>query len=389
MSDAATAPAAPAPEQAQPAPPETPEAKGSDASNDGQPAPQKAPSAREALKNAFASVDKQIAGPQEPKTDAKKAETSDDAPKQERERNPDGTFKARDGAEVTPESTDKAAGDDKDEKGAETPKKAEGDQKGFSEAPQRFSADAKAVWKDAPLPVRAEIHRMQTEMEQGIAKFKGDAEAYQQYREFDQNLKQQGQTFQQVFDRYIGIEQQLAENPLAGLDTICRNMGLDLRTVAARVLNQTPDEASAESNRVINELRGQVQDLQKHLSGFTQTYADRQAQEAERVVMEFAAQNPRFEELSGTVFSLMEKGLAKDLQEAFDKAVLWNPAPPPPAGPAPAQTRTTEVPAQTREKTQLSVSGGPAGGSNPQAPNTPSGSTAEALQKAFRAAGIA
>ena len=63
--------------------------------------------------------------------------------------------------------------------------------------------------------------------------------------------QEHGTTLQQALNNYIGIEQKLREDPVAGLDIIVNNLGLTdpetrqrigLRDIAYHVLSQSPEQ---------------------------------------------------------------------------------------------------------------------------------------------------
>jgi len=352
---------------------------------------------RGAIDRAFEAVDAMDDEGAGQKPDATKAEAEPDAkakadkpgtdkpeadgkPAGERERNPDGTFKAKDA-----DDTDKS---EKAVDGKTEPDKDKTDS--FNEAPNRFSADAKTAWKDAPLPVRAEIRRMEREFEAGIEKYRGDAEAFGEYKEFAEHLKTTGQTFESVLNHYTGIESLLARDRIAGFELIARNLGTDFQTIAAEYLNRAPDEVSQAHNSQITSLHNEIADLKKQLGGVTTTIADERKQAAMNQIDEFSANNPRFDELSADMALLMQSGRASGLQEAYDLAGRLNPAPAAPStetNTAAAQTRDKETETAQTRKGQLSVTGAPGDGSNPSTRKPPA-TARDAIDMAFDQVGI-
>jgi len=279
-----------------------------------------------------------------------------ETPETGKERNPDGTFKAKEVA-VTPDATDQAK---TEEKPTETSK--------FADPPSRFSPDAKAAWATAPDPVKAEITRAVSELEGGIEQYK---QAYEPFREFAENLKSNGQDFQNVIAHYTGIEQKLANDPIGGLDQICQNMGLTLRQVAEHVSGQTPDQHAGKQEATINELRNELATIKQELGGVSTTIKSQTEAQTLKEIETFAADKPRFDELSNDVAFFLSNGRAQDLQEAYNLAERLNPTPqvetPAPVAQA---TQTTET-AQTR-KGKLSTTGAPSSGSNPANRKPPS-----------------
>jgi len=285
---------------------------------------------------------------------------------QTRERNENGTFKAKtaDAPVVDDQTADKVA---------ETVEKPTT----FTDAPARFSADAKAAWSTAPEAVRAEVTRAFRELEGGIEQYRQN---FEPYRALDQQLKQNGQSFQEVFNHYTGIEKMLAESPIRGLEQICQNMGLSLRDVAAHVMGQPADAQASQQDAVIRELRNELASLKKEIGGVSTTIKSQQEQAVLSKIDQFAASKPRFDELANDIAFFLNSGKTQDLQEAYDLAERLNPAPVVPAAvkePDPAQTR----------KGQLSLSGAPSSGSNPQNRKPPA-SARDALDRAFAQSGL-
>jgi len=330
------------------------------------------PTARSAIDRAFAALEAREKGDTTAAADLK-PEGGD------RERNPDGTFKARtDDTAAKPVVDTKQASKPEDAATAD-PTKATN----FNEAPARFSADAKAQWATAPEAVRAEATRAIKELEGGIEQYR---QTFEPYREFDKQLKTNGQTFKEVFDHYTGIEQLLAKSPLQGLDRICQNMGFSLREIAAHVMGQPADQQATQQESVIRELRQELAGLKQELGGVSTTIKSQQEKTVLTQIEQFAADKPRFEELSHDIAFFIQSGRAKDLQEAYDLAERLNPAPQTLA-PAPAATAAQQAdPAQTR-KGQLSTTGAPSSGSNP-ANRKPPASARDAIDRAFANVGI-
>ncbi len=294
-------------------------------------------------------------------------------------RNPNGTFKAKDPNAAVAKDSAQGAETDKTKTNA-------GTDAGSNDAPSRFSSDAKAAWAKTPDPVRAETVRAIKELETGIANYKRD---FEPYREFDKDLKARGQTFKEVFDHYTGIEALLAKDVIGGLDTICQNLGLTLRQVAAHVMGQAPDKAAEKSEETIRQLTNRIGQLEKQLGGVSDTITSQREDAMLTELAEFAAkpEHGRFEELAEDIAFFIKSGRANDLKEAYELAERLNPA----AAPAPTTTAADAAnqadPAQTRNKGRLSTTGAPSSGSNPVNRKQPA-SSREALDRAFATVGL-
>lgn len=242
-------------------------------------------------------------------------------------------------------------------------------------APERFSADAKAEWSKLPANVRGETLRMQRELEAGLSKYRETVEPIKPFLD----MAGDPQRLAGALRNYVGIEQELARDPVAGLDLICRNLGTTLADVAAKVTGQ-PAPAKDET---ISRLEAEIRALKGTVGTVQQTFQQTREQETQKRVADFAASHPRFDELSGDIAHMLKTGFATSLEDAYTKADRLNPAPQPPA-PAPAAAAPVPPAPQTR-KAALSVQGAP--GSDPQT-RPRSVSTAQAIDRAFGSVGL-
>lgn len=312
-------------------------------------------SARAAIEKAFAEVPAEVEEAPEVVEEAP-AEASVETAEDTRERDELGRFKAKEDApaEVVAEPVAEAQAVEAPKVEADAP-------------PARFMAEAKAAWATTPPAVKAEINRSFAEMERGLQQHQQTIAPLKQFIDMAGGPGQLAQAAQ----RYIGIEQMLAQDPLKGLDTIARNLGTDLRTIAAHVMGQPAPDQNAE----LQQLRQQNQQMAQQLQG---VQAEK-ARTTEQQVTKFAEEHPRFGELSNVIAWTLKTGLAADLPSAYAYAERLNPAP----APVTAQTGTTPTaapPPQTRGP--VSIKGAPSTGSNPGRA-AESMSTRDAVARAF------
>jgi hypothetical protein len=206
---------------------------------------------------------------------------------------------------------------------------------------------------------------------------------------YDQLARQQGTTLQQALSNYIGIENKLRTDPVAGLDTIVNNLGLtdpqtgrriNLRDIAYHVLNQTPEALQVmQQGNAQNAVRQQLGALHQEVTAtkqqLQQLHQERQYVHTRSAVDQFAESHPRFDELGDLIEK--ELNLGFDLPTAYRRAELLRP------GTTVAQTHDTS--AQTRP-VDRSISGSPDVASSNGAsrrPKVPVGRR-EAIQNAIR-----
>lgn len=233
----------------------------------------------------------------------------------------------------------------------------------YSEPPPRMAEHAKKDWATVPESVRGEIHRMHQEFGNAYNFYRADHEAMKPLRPFHQLAQSQGTTLERALSNYVGIEQKLRADPVAGLDMIVNNLALKtpdgqqlgLRDIAYHVLNQSPEQLrSLQQGNAQTAASQQIGSLYQEIAGLKgvlhQMYTERQFGYSRMTVDQYAADHPRFDELSDLIEREIRLGF--DLDVAYRRAELLRPAP------HAAQTRTQS--AQTRT-TDRSISGAPAG----------------------------
>lgn len=236
------------------------------------------------------------------------------------------------------------------------------------EAPARFTPDAKEAWATAPEPIKAEVHRAIRELEQGHQKYKADAEAFNEVREYHELAKSHGTTVKGALDHYWGIEQLLRKDWQAGFERIVANMQLrtpdgrqaTFRDLAASALGQSPEEQAGRQDSIIQELRAELAGMKQQLGGVTQTIQKQHESATLDHVTKFAADHPRFDELADAIKEEIAHGY--DLETAYTRAERLNPA---------AQKAVSEQPVIPASPAPLnpagskSISGAPSSGSDP------------------------
>lgn len=247
---------------------------------------------------------------------------------------------------------------------AEAPPEVQTQEPVLNDAPARFSPDAKAAWAEAHPAIRGEVQRAFGELEAGIEKYRQQIEPLQP---LVQRAEANGQNPADIINQYMGIEDLLRTKPLEGLEAVCRNMGTDLKSVAAHVMGQPAPERDQE----MEALKRQIESLTGNVSSFRQ-------QQSEAMVAEFARTHPRLDELAPEIAQMLKTKYASSLEDAYAKAERLNPAP----QPAPVAQAQTPPPANR------SLSGAPStSGSNPPARTQPK-SVDDSVDWAFQSVGL-
>lgn len=209
--------------------------------------------------------------------------------------------------------------------------------------------------------MRGDVHRLQSEFYKAYKFYKDDYEAFKPLKQYHQLAQSHGTTLEKALNNYVSMEQKLREDPIAGLDIIVNNLGLQapdgqrlgLRDIAYHVLSQSPEQLrqvqmgnqQQAAAHQIGQLHQQIAGLQNALN---EMHTRQQFTYTRSAVDQFADTHPRFDELGAAVERELKFGF--DLETAYKRAELLHPTT------HAAQTRTT--PAQTRP-TDRSISGAP------------------------------
>lgn len=353
------------------------------------PEPKSEPTPRNAIDRAFDAVEKANQAPVAEKPTADAAPASPDT----RERNPDGTFKAKDPAAATQTV---ATGQGPAKPTAEAPKPAAP----HSDAPARFSADAKAAWAQAPEPVRAEVARMERELTQGLETYRADAKAYSDtYKPFAEMAQRSNLDAAATLANYVNIDMLLAKDFSAGIAQIFKNKGQDIKAWAAQVASGQPAPAPSAQDQTIAELRNEIAQLKQGFTGVSKTIEQQRSEGIGRSLEGYIASLPEtdqklFNELDAEIAAhLRDPGTT--LADAFARAKqdaearytrMFGPRAST-AQPAPVPAPANPAPQPQTPRPNLQISGAPGTGSNPASRKTPATPRA-AVDDAFAALGI-
>jgi hypothetical protein len=266
-------------------------------------------------------------------------------------------------------------------------------------APAGFTKAAQDAWAATPEPVRADVERRIGELMQGMEKYKGEVAAFEPVRKFDEMARQGGTTLERALTAYTGIEDAWRADPARGFTEVAKNFGVDplalLNDIGMRLTGkgvqpqggQSPDLAAAmhriaQLEQMVNDKVGKVEQT------FEQQKKAARERDAQATVDAFAKEHPHFAEVEESIAHMLETGFAKNLQDAYDKAIRLNPdiAARIEADKAAKAASESKPEAQTR-KASLSVTGAPSTGSNPTT-RKPPGSIRESLNHAISQVGI-
>ena len=232
----------------------------------------------------------------------------------------------------------------------------------YKDAPARFDDAAKTEWANAPESVKGAVTRAVKELEEGITKYKGSHERYEQFKEYDETAKQNGRDLKQSIASVLEFEKTIKTNPLAAIDYALREAGprdsqgrpLTLNDIVEHVSGQSTDQRVQQAQTRIQELETQIQQMEY-------------AKKVPDMVAEFASTHDRFDELTDVIVPLLKSG--HNLETAYELAAAPKPASDPkpliPAETQQALAQTQVQPVAANPAGQKSISGAPSAGSDP------------------------
>lgn len=233
------------------------------------------------------------------------------------------------GTETSVDTPAPQAGEEKPEgeaKSGETDNSTEVQETG---APKTWTKEALQDWASIPPRAQAEILKREEDFMRGISQYKEAADLGVKYSEvvkpYEAILTAEQvdpvQLFQSFSANHYLLSRGTPEQKLQVAANLIEAYGLDLNAVndfiGNRIVEPT-DPKIAALEREIAELKGAHEQ---------RTSVEREAavEATAKIVEEFKASAPYFDEVAEDIALLLEKGLAKDLPDAYERAVYANP----------------------------------------------------------------
>ena len=168
------------------------------------------------------------------------------------------------------------------------------------------------------------IHEREQQFASGVSTYRQEAEKakelYQAIAPFQSILNQHGiqpgQWISQLGNAHMRLVQGSPQEKLAIFQKLAQDYGVSLESV------QTGQVGPVE--QYLSPLQEQIRQLQGQFSNWQQTTEQQKQQETQQQIEAFKAQAPHFETVRETMGQLLGAGVAKDLQDAYDKALRMN-----------------------------------------------------------------
>lgn len=217
------------------------------------------------------------------------------------------------------------------------PAKAAGDKDPPSEEPVRVPASLpaplKAKFKDLPDDVRAAFVKLDDD--RTAAKAQWDQKA-QQFNRLEEILAPRREAHRlnglddaQAIQVLFAAQDFLERDPIGGLNYLARSYGVDLRQLGQQLAQgqQPGGQPPPQLDAALQPIMQQVQTLQQKLEASEQAIQQAELQKGLSEVEAFRSkpENMYFDDVKDDIVVLLESGRAKDLADAYQKAVWASP----------------------------------------------------------------
>lgn len=193
------------------------------------------------------------------------------------------------------------------------------------EAPQSWTAEAKAEWAKLPpstqeyiLRREGEAHKAITTQGERLKSFEPLERVLTEYRDdFARNRISPEDGIRALLD----AQRMFEADPIGAATTLLLKRGIDLRPFLQGQQGTLPA-----SDPRVGQLDHELRSLKQTLETTLQQQAEQQAAADVAVVQEFAKDKPYFEDVRTFMATLMKDGHAETLQAAYDMAVRAHPS---------------------------------------------------------------
>lgn len=188
--------------------------------------------------------------------------------------------------------------------------------------PSSWSPTSKVAFDGLPATVKADIAKREHQYEQGMAKLR----EYAPLDRFAQMARNSGTTLDKALENYVGIENTLRTDLMAGMERLAQGMGFNLRAFAqAYLMRATGHQPAPASPATGHQPAPTPQDMIRLATDAAR--AEYEAQAAMSDVQRFAAdpKNRFFANVQPRMLQLVSSGMAHTVEDAYDMACRLDP----------------------------------------------------------------
>jgi hypothetical protein len=192
--------------------------------------------------------------------------------------------------------------------------------------PNTWTAAAKAKWKELPADIQSEIAKREADVEKGFTRLDEERSV--------------GKSFKEVVSPYMPMIQSEGSTPIVAIQSLL-NTAYKLRTATAQEKGQmlmdlakqygadlsTVSQGQPQTDPNTQAIHRELADVKARLNGFLTEREQQEQGTITSLIDAFAAdpKNVHYEAVKADMAALLRAGRAKDLQDAYDKAVWASP----------------------------------------------------------------
>ena len=206
----------------------------------------------------------------------------------------------------------------------------------LTQPPKTWRKEAGAAWTALPETVRAEIHKREADMYNGLEQYKDGAkfgwEVASIFKPYEQVLQQFGVQPQQLIPGLLNTHATLTlgdESATLGMiGQLIKDYAIPVPTLLAQLTGGALTDTGPFVDPQVKALQDQLQSLQSRLSAQDQRALQAQQAETRSMIEKFASDpaNIYFDELADDIAALIRGGVTRDIKVAYEKALWANPA---------------------------------------------------------------
>lgn len=214
---------------------------------------------------------------------------------------------------------------------ADQPKDKASEPSGAIAAPSSWSAEVREKWASLPPDVQSYIAQRETEAHKRISQMGQELSQYKPLGElrtrtqdvFDRN----GLTFEQGLERLVYAQQVLEANPMQGLAAIAQSYGIDLTKAfgGQQAQQGQADPRIARLEQELNQYKAVLTNQQRESMASRMREQREQEAWAAKTVEEWANGKEYLDAVREDMQRLLSSGVATDLDDAYNTAILRNP----------------------------------------------------------------
>lgn len=199
-------------------------------------------------------------------------------------------------------------------------------------APQRWSAENKAIWDQLPASIQAEVHKTEADNSRGFEKFKSQYQSFDQVKaKLEPTLSRMNMQFPDFMEGAAGWLMALSgPQRVQAAQHFLRNLGIDPSTVAGVLPQQA--QPGAQSQQFPPEIGLYLQAQAQRLDQFEQLFNTQQQNSTAAWIENWAKDKPHFQAVRHEMADLIRAGKfvdqqsgQPDLNAAYNYAIWGNP----------------------------------------------------------------